>query len=349
MVRHHTFHYSSAFALESGGQLPGFQLHYTLAGQLNEDASNVVWVVHALTGGSDFSLWWDGLIGKGKTFDPKNYLIIGVNSLGSCYGSTGPLSINPLSGQPFYHSFPFITQRDIVRSFDVLREHLGIQQIHTLIGGSLGGQQALEWAIEQPQLFQHLIVLATNAQHSPYGIAYNESQRMAIALDPSWKENHPLAGIQGMKVARSIGLLSYRSYQTYRKQQSESDEEIIDGYRASSYQQYQGEKLSQRFNAFSYWVLSKTMDAHHVGRGRGSVAQALSRIQAKTLVIGIDSDQLFPLREQILLSQYIPHSKLETIHSPYGHDGFLIETEKIGKSIHQYYSQQKKPLNTLTL
>lgn len=339
MVSHQIFEYTESFKLESGVSLPGFQLHFTLYGKLNEEANNVIWVCHALTGNSDFTQWWDGLFGKGKTYSPDNYLIVCANTLGGSYGSTGPLSENPLTGKPYYHSFPFLTNRDIINSFDLLREHLGIYQVHTLIGGSLGGQQALEWAIKKPEVFDSLILIATNAQHSPWGIAFNETQRLAIALDSTWSEDHPLAGMEGMKVARATALISYRNYNTYRQTQSEEDEDVTDDFKAASYQKYQGEKLASRFNAFTYWTLSKAMDAHNVGRGRGGAPKTLENLRAQTHIIGVDSDILFPLREQILLHKYIEGSSLDVIRSEYGHDGFLVETDQITKSIKEFYKR----------
>jgi homoserine O-acetyltransferase len=324
------------FKLELGGELAEVELAYTTLGTLNEDKSNVVWVCHALTGNALVQDWWDSLIGEGKLFDPTRYFIVCANVLGSCYGSTGPLSINPQTGKPYYHNFPDITIRDMVAALDLLRRDLGIHRIQTCIGGSLGGQQALEWAVSQPELIENLVLLATNAQHSPWGIAFNESQRMAIATDPTWAQEQPAAGLQGMKAARAIALLSYRNYATYQYSQYEDDTDKTDHYKASSYQQYQGEKLASRFNAFSYYILSKAMDSHHVGRNRGFVAQALKRVQAKTLVIGISSDILFPVSEQQLIASNIPGAAFEEIDSLYGHDGFLIEGEKITSSIETY-------------
>jgi len=321
----HIFHYPVEFPLESGGKLPGLQLKYTTLGQLSKERDNVIWVCHALTGSSDFTDWWHGLFSEGSPFDPSRYFIICANSLGGCYGSTGPLSINPLSGKAFYHDFPLITNRDIVQAFDLLREHLGIRKINTLIGGSLGGQQVLEWAIQRPDNVENIIPVACNAFHSPWGIAINEAQRMAIAADPTWKQNDARAGIEGMKAARAIAMISFRSYQVYNRNQPEVAAEKLDHFRASSYQQYQGSKLANRFNAFSYWTLLNAMDNHHVGRGRGTVEEALGGIKAKTLVIGVDSDVLFPASEQEALARMITGAKLELLSTDYGHDGFLVE------------------------
>ena len=336
------FHYSDEFELESGSSLPGFQLKYTTLGQLNKDKSNVIWICHALTGSSDFTDWWKGLFTEGSPFDPRDYFIICANTLGGCYGSTGPLSINPKTGTPYYHTFPLITNRDIVRSFDLLRQHLNISKINTLLGGSLGGQQVLEWAIEQPDLFENIIPIATNAFHSPWGIAFNEAQRMAIEADATWKDDDARAGIEGMKAARAMGMISFRTYDTFLSTQSEKTAEKVDDYRASSYQKYQGQKLSNRFNAFTYWVLTKAMDAHHIGRTRNSIAEALKKIKANTLVIGIDTDLLFPIREQKYLAQNIEGAKLDILTSLHGHDGFLVEFDQFKSVVRKFLKELKK-------
>lgn len=336
------FHFGDNFELESGENLPGFQLKYTTLGQLNTDRSNVIWICHALTGSSDFTDWWKGLFTENSPFNPKDYFIICANTLGGCYGSTGPLSINSKTGKPYYHTFPFITNRDIVRGFDLLRKHLNISKIHTLLGGSLGGQQVLEWAIKQPEVFERIIPIATNAFHSPWGIAINEAQRMAIESDSTWKSDDTRAGIEGMKAARAIGMISFRTYDTFLQTQSEKTLENTDDFRASSYQRYQGQKLSNRFNAFSYWVLTKVMDSHQVGRNHESIENALKKIKAKTLVIGIDTDLLFPIREQEYLAKQIEGASLETITSLHGHDGFLVEFDQFKNIVQEFLKREFK-------
>jgi homoserine O-acetyltransferase len=321
------------FELESGEILPDFEIAYMTWGTINTTQSNVVWVCHALTGNAECTDWWSGLVGEGKLIDPAKHFIICANVLGSNYGSTQPLSINPATGQPYYHSFPVVTIRDVVKTHDLLRKHLNINHIHICIGGSLGGQQALEFAIFEPELIENLLLMATNAVHSPWGIAFNETQRMAIKTDPTWLQPSPKAGIEGMKTARAIALLSYRNYETYALTQQRNREGLKEDFRASTYQRYQGEKIATRFNAFSYWALSKMMDSHDVGRGRGGVVSTLQKIKAKTMVIGISSDVLFPPTEQQVLAKYIIGAKYIEIQSLYGHDGFLIEYEAINKAI----------------
>jgi homoserine O-acetyltransferase len=315
--------------LESGYILPNYHLAYTTYGKLNNTKDNVVWIFHALTANSNAAEWWPGLVGDGKLFDPEKYFIICVNMPGSCYGSTGPLDKNSETGEIYYHDFPFFTPRDMVRSYQPLKEFLGIQKIKIGIGGSMGGQQLLEWAIEEPDLFETIFPIATNARHSAWGIAFNASQRMCIEADGTWKEKNAQAGMEGMKAARSIALISYRHYETYHASQSEQHIDKIENYKSESYQKYQGEKLGKRFNAFSYYFLSKGMDAHNVGRGRISIEDALQKIKAKTCAIGITTDILFPVNEQQFIVENISDAEFTAINSLYGHDGFLLEYEQI--------------------
>jgi len=327
------FNSDKPLTLESGYRLPGYHLAYTTYGKLNNAKDNVVWIFHALTANSDAADWWAGLVGNGKLFDPENYFIVCANMPGSCYGSLGPLDKNPETGEPYYHDFPFFTPRDMIHAYQPLKEYLGIEKINIGIGGSMGGQQLLEWAIEEPELFEYIFPIATNARHSAWGIAFNASQRMSIEADGTWKEKKPEAGMEGMKAARSIALISYRHYDTYHASQSEHHIDKIENYKSESYQKYQGEKLGKRFNAFSYYFLSKGMDAHNVGRGRVSIENALQQIKAKTIVIGVYSDILFPLGEQQFIAENIPGAKLAAINSLYGHDGFLLEFEQIQEII----------------
>lgn len=318
------FNHTESFQLESGSTLPGFHLAYTSFGKLNIAKDNVVWIFHALTANSDATEWWEGLAGNGKLFDPAEHFIICVNMPGSCYGSIGPLD-----KAGFFHDFPLFTIKDMVATYQKLRSFLGIDKIHIGIGGSMGGQQLLEWAITEPGLFEHIIPIATNAVHSPWGIAFNAAQRLCIEADNSWKEKNEKAGLEGMKAARSLALLSYRNYETYQFTQAEIDNRVITDFKSESYQRYQGEKLAKRFNAFSYYFLTKSMDAHNVGRGRKSIKEALQTIRSKTLVIGINSDILFPPAEQEFIADHISGAHLQIIDSKYGHDGFLLEFVQI--------------------
>jgi homoserine O-acetyltransferase len=344
-LSYNVFISDKSFTTESGNTLTGIHLAYTTHGSLNERKDNVVWVFHALTANSDATEWWHGLVGEGKLFDPAVYFIICVNVPGSCYGSIGPLDIDPATAKSHYHDFPFFTIKDMVKTYRELRESLGITKIHIGIGGSMGGQQLLEWAVEEPELFEFIFPIATNAVHSAWGIAFNESQRMCIECDATWKEKKDTAGIEGMKVARGIALISYRNYITYNASQSETHNEKTDHFKTASYQRYQGEKLAKRFNAFSYYFLSKGMDSHNLGRGRDSIEGALQKIKAKALAIGITTDILFPVQEQQFIANNIPGAQLKTIHSNYGHDGFLLEFEQIENIISHFLADHTQAKN----
>ncbi len=327
------FHYKKSFLLESGETLKEFHLAYTTHGKLNSAKNNVVWIFHALTANSDPIEWWPGLVGEGKFFDPSKYFIICVNKPGSPYGSISPLSKNPVSDTPYYHDFPVFTIRDIIKTYRILKNDLDINRILIGIGGSTGGMQLLEWAIDEPELFENIVPISTNAILSPWGIAFNATQRMAIETDSSWVKKNKEAGQKGLATARAIAMLSYRQYNGYNITQSRDkafipiSKETI--YAADNYQRYQGIKLNKRFNALCYYRLTQSMDSHDVGRNRNSVEAALQLITANTLVIGITSDLLYPISEQEFLQRSIPGAELLTIHSEFGHDGFLLEYEKI--------------------
>ena len=327
------FHWKSdrPFLLESGILLPELTIYYHTFGQLNTEKNNVVWVTHALTGNADASDWWAGLVGPGKCFDPDKYFIVCANNLGSCYGTTGPLDINPHTNSPYFADFPLITIRDQVQAHKLLAKFLQIDKIFMGIGGSMGGQQMVQWAADEPSRFAHLVLLATNSRHSPWGIAFNETQRMALIADPGFfNPELPDAGKAGLEAARAMGMISYRHYKTYDLTQAEEEElPKLDDFRAASYQKYQGFKLWKRFNPWSYYTLSKAMDSHDVGRNAGGIENALAKIKSKTFVIGIKTDILFPVSEQEYLVKYIHGASFVEIDSIYGHDGFLVEDKQI--------------------
>jgi homoserine O-acetyltransferase len=324
------FNYNRPFKLEAGDELPGITIAYSTYGRLNAGKSNVVWVCHALTANSKVTEWWPGVAGEGCVIDPAKHFIVCANILGSCYGSSGPLSINEQTNAPYYSSFPFITVRDMVRAHILLRRHLQLDSIYLLAGGSMGGYQALEWCVMEKDVIRNLFLLTTSATESAWGIAVHTAQRLAIEADPTWKDASPDAGSKGLKAARAMGLLTYRNYDILLRKQTDPDSEKLDNYRASSYISYQGDKLVNRFNAYSYWLLTKSMDSHHLARGRGmSVAEVLKGIQQRTLVLGINTDILCPLHEQHFLVDNIPDATLVEIDSAYGHDGFIIESGKI--------------------
>ncbi|MEI9944755.1 MAG: homoserine O-acetyltransferase [Chitinophagaceae bacterium] len=338
------FKYDKPFQLQSGVTLPGYHLAYTTMGKLNAAKDNVVWIFHALTANSNPAEWWPGLIGDGKFFDPAKYFIVCVNKPGSPYGSISPLSVNPKNNQPYYHDFPVFAIRDMIKSYQNLKEYLGINKVFIALGGSTGGMQLLEWSIEEPELFEHIVPIATNAVLSPWAIAFNASQRMAIEADATWLERRPDGGNKGLSAARSIALLSYRHYNGFDITQPR-DKAFVSltndvTYAADNYQRYQGLKLVNRFNALCYYRLTQSMDSHDVGLNRGGVENALKKITAKTLVIGIKSDVLYPISEQEYLQRKIPGAQLLSIASDFGHDGFLLEYEKIELALKKFIEEK---------
>lgn len=329
------YKYTHSFFLECGQTLPEIEIAYHTYGKLNEKKDNVIWVCHALTASSNVADWWHMLVGDKKVFDPSEYFIVCANILGSCYGSSGPLSIDPSSKTPYYSRFPQISIRDMVKAHMLLKAHLGIDKIQIGIGGSMGGYQILEWGVEEPNCFDKIVLLTTSASESAWGIAVHTAQRLAIEADPSWKDLTTDAGSNGLKAARAIGMLTYRNYQIMQKTQIDSASKL-DGFKASSYIIHQAEKLAKRFNVYSYWLLTKSMDSHNISRNRESLKEVLKQIKVPVLVIGISSDILCPVQEQEFLARHIPNSKLVIIDSEYGHDGFLVEEKAITQAIENF-------------
>lgn len=333
------FHDNIPLTLESGAVLPELDIAYNTYGRLNDDCSNVIWVCHALTANSDVADWWPHTVEAGRFLDPSRYFIVCANILGSHYGTTGPLSVNPQTGRPYFNAFPDVTVRDMVHAHQRLASHLGIKRVELLIGSSLGGFQTMEWALIDPGFAKRIALIATSAYTTPWAAAFNESQRMAIEADKTYGAEHPEAGLNGLRAARSIALLSYRGPAAYNLTQA--DEELrpeISFRRVHTYQQHQGDKLCARFNAYSYVRLSRAVDAHDVGRGRGGIKAALASIKPKTLVVGITSDILFSLNDSRLLAENIPGAVLRTIESDFGHDGFLVEHDKLNTIISGFLS-----------
>ncbi|QFZ23112.1 homoserine O-acetyltransferase MetX [Saccharothrix syringae] len=323
-------------ALPDPGASPGLPLSvaYETWGELNEDRSNAVLVLHALTGDSHVAGgvepghptpgWWDGLVGPGRALDPERWFVVAPNVLGGCQGTTGPWATAP-DGRPWGARFPDITVRDQVAAEALLADHLGIDAWAAVLGGSMGGMRALEWAVSRPERVRSLLVLAAPAASSAENIALASAQLHAIALDP----------VRGLGVARRIAHLSYRS-------EPELDarfgrEVQPDGrYAVESYLDHHAEKLLRRFDPESYVVLTRAMNGHDVGRDRGGVRAALGRITARTIVAGIDSDRLYPLRAQAEVAAAVPGADdLRVIHSPHGHDGFLIEVDQVAKLVEE--------------
>lgn len=324
---------SEPFLLESGEQIHPFEIAYHTFGELSENKDNVIWVFHALTANSNVLDWWPGLFGEGCLYSPEKYFIICANIIGSPYGSSKPKNL----------SFPHFSARDVVSAHLLLAEYLEINKIHTAIGGSFGGNQALEFAFAYQGAINHLVLVASCSKESAWGIAVHESQRLALQSDPTFGTEK--GGEAGVKAARAIAMLTYRTPDAYITQQTDVDEKT-DDFKASSYMQYQGDKFVKRFNSLCYYYLTKCLDTHNLGRDRGGEVTALSKIQIPTLVIGIDTDTLIPTQSQKLIAESIPLGCYQGISSKYGHDGFLIETEAITKKIEGFYLNNMSDENT---
>lgn len=340
------FHSQEPLRLESGEILPELEIAYHAYGNLNEDRSNVIWVMHGLTANSDVADWWPGTVGRGLFLDPEKYFIVCANVLGSCYGTTGPSSVNPETGEPWFDSFPRITIRDMVEAHRVLAKHLGIERIHELIGVSLGGFQAIEWAVSYPEVAENVMFCATDASCSPWLAAFNQTMYMAIKTDTTYGEPRLEAARKGLSAARAIALISYRGPFAYNMSQKDAENKPDPFFhRVQTYQEYQGKKLCDRFDVYSYMRICESGDSHDVGRGRAGVANALSRIKANTLVVGITSDILFPPSTQKALSDNIPGSVYEEMVSDFAHDGFLIEYKQLNDIMRRWRRLRQNQLN----
>ena len=337
--------------LEARGALPDVEVAYETWGTLNAARDNAVLVLHALTGDSHVAGpagpghptpgWWDALVGPGRALDTDRWFVVAPNVLGGCQGTTGPSSPAP-DGRAWGSRFPFITVRDQVEAEVRLADQLGIECWASVIGGSMGGMRVLEWAVTHPQRLRSGVVLASAAAASAEQIAWCQPQLLAIRSDPQWAggDYHDADGTgpqSGLGIARRIAHVTYRSEQELADRFGRSpqgEEQPIGGsgrYAIESYLDHHAAKLARRFDAGSYVVLTEAMSSHDVGRGRGGVAAALARVTCDLVVAAVDSDRLYPPRLSEEIVAAAPSARpLRTIHSPYGHDGFLIETAQVG-------------------
>lgn len=336
------YNHTEPFVLESGRTLDSLTIAYHTYGTLAPDRSNVVWVCHALTANSDVADWWPHTVEAGCFLDPGKWFVVCANILGSHYGTTGPLSVNPATGRPYYGDFPAVSMRDMATAHRLLARHLGIGRIHALVGSSVGGFQALEWIAGEPDRFDKLILIATDALATPWAIAVNETQRMAIKADATYGEPRPDAGMAGMAAARAIGLLTYRGPEGYNATQADPPTTVPhSGHRACSYQRHQGEKLCRRYNAYSYMSILDSFDTHDIGRDRGGIDNALASVRAETIVIGISTDIIFPAADMRALAARIPGARYAEIDSPLGHDGFLVEHGQLNSLLNPFINSKK--------
>ncbi|MFG2265915.1 homoserine O-acetyltransferase [Streptomyces sp. NPDC048720] len=340
--------------LEVGGELPGVRLAFETWGRPAPDRSNAVLVLHALTGdshvvgpaepGHPTPGWWDGLIGPGRALDTDRWFVVAPNVLGGCQGSTGPSSFTP-RGRRWGSAFPFLTQRDQVAVEVDLADALGVDRWALVVGGSMGGMRALEWAVSHPERTRALLLLATTAAASAEQIAWANIQLHAIRSDPHWRggDYHDagpgLGPHAGLGLARRLAHVTYRSepeLQVRFGRAPQGTEHPWNGgrFQVESYLDHHAAKLVSRFDAGSYVTLAEAMNSHDIGRGRGGTHAALSRVTARTLVAGVDSDRLYPLSQQTELAAGIPTADhVRVVESQYGHDGFLIEVDQVAELV----------------
>lgn len=333
---------SIPFQLESGEVLIGVQVAYRTWGKLNANCDNGVLICHALTGSADADDWWQPLFGSGKAFDIDQDFIVCSNILGSCYGTTGATSINPNTGKVYGVSFPEITIRDMVHLQAALLEYLGIQSLRLVIGGSLGGMQVLEWAVLYPERVRAISPMAASGRHSAWCIGLSEAQRQAIYADPHWQGgNYTIDALpaQGLAVARMMAMITYRSWDSFTTRFGR-EYDVSAQFSIASYLQHQGQKLVERFDANTYITLTKAMDSHDVARNRQDYQSVLKGIRQPTLIVGIDSDILYPPVEQQELADLISHAQLGWLKSTHGHDAFLIDMEVLNELVLSFREEQ---------
>jgi homoserine O-acetyltransferase len=359
------FPHDRPFALDGGMVLTDVSLAYETWGTLNENATNAILICHAWTGDSHVSGsaedghptpgWWEGVVGPGKAIDTNKWFVVCSNVIGGCQGSTGPATAHPEDGQLYGPRFPVITVRDMVRAQVRLTDMLGIRTWHSVVGGSMGGMQVLEWAVTFPDRVKTIIPIATCAQATAQQIAWGAIGRRAIRLDPKWRNGEYYdAAIgegpwEGLAIARMISQVTFRSDNVFTERfgralvDMDADYNglgLWDRFEVEGYLDHHGDRLIRRFDTNSYLIIGKAMDLHDIARGRGSLDTAMSRIKAPTLVMGISSDILYPTYQQkqihSILSEKGVDSTYVEIDSPHGHDAFLINFDQVGAPIEAF-------------
>lgn len=341
------------FRLEYGSSLPWLDLAWRSWGRLDADGGNAVLICHALTGDAHADDWWAPLFGPGRALDPARDFIVCANTLGSCYGSSGPCSRGP-DGRDWGAWFPAVTIRDQVRAQRLLLQHLGVKRLRLVVGGSLGGLQALEWAFEEDIDVAAIASIAASGRHSAWCLAWSEAQRLALRADPKFRDGHyppedpPRAGLAA---ARAIAMATYRSAASLERRLGRRDGQAIFGARAKSpgdyavrgWLRHHGEALVQRFDANAYLRLIDAMDSHDLGRGRGGTPAALARVRQPVLVVSIPSDALYVPADQQALVDALPDGRLAVLDSMHGHDGFLIDAARLEPLLHGFRQQLEAP------
>jgi homoserine O-acetyltransferase len=345
------------FTFEDGTTLRDVPVAYQTWGTLNAAGDNAVLVCHALTGDSDVTDWWDGMLGADRALDPTRDFVVCLNVPGSPYGTVSPLTNDPETGTRYGTDFPAVTIRDAVRLHRRALEDLGVRRVACAIGGSMGGMHVLEWAFQTADdgapFVQSLVPIAVGGRHTAWQIGWSESQRQAIYNDPKWRGgDYPLDDppTDGLATARMMAMVSYRSEPSFdgRFGREEMDDQSDAPFAVESYLRYQGGKLVDRFDAHCYVHLTQQMDTHDVSRGRGDYTSVLGTIEQPTLVVGIDSDILYPIREQRELADHMPRASLEVLSAPHGHDAFLIEFDALNDMITSWRTQQDVPRSSVT-
>ncbi len=334
---------NSTFITESGFIFEKPEAAYKTWGKLNRERNNVILVCHALTGHAAADEWFPGIFGEGNVCDPEKYFIICINVPGSPYGSVGPWSLNPSTGEPYLDQFPKITVRDMVHFQQLVLDHIGIEGVELALGGSLGGMQALEFCIMDSRI-RSAVLMAMGKAHSAWAIGISHAQRRAIINDPKWnngrykKNNGP---VDGLAAARMMAMITYRTPENYETKFNRGLQGNSELFQVESYLNYQGDKLAGRFDAHSYLILTEAMDSHDVSRARGSFKDVLGNVTTPVLVLGVDSDLLYPTNEQKELTQMLGNAEYREIASPYGHDAFLIEFSQMQSHILSFIDNKK--------
>jgi len=341
--------------LESGARLGPVTIAYETCGELNQNKNNAILLCHALSGDSHVAGyyeeddqqpgWWDIMVGPGKGIDTDKYFVICSNILGSCKGSTGPCTYNPKTVEPFGLDFPVVTIGDMVKAQKALLDHLGIQKILSIIGGSIGGMQVLEWSVKYPEMVVSAIPLATTTRHSALAIAFNEVARQAIMVDPNWNNGNYYSGPEpdlGLAVARMIGHITYLSDESMRlkfgrqlQDKSDISYNFDADFQVESYLRYQGAKFVRRFDANSFLYITKASDYYDLEKlhGNGSAVNAFSKARAKFLVVSFTSDWLYPTYQSRAMVQAMKKNGLDVsfceIEAEWGHDAFLLPSDRL--------------------
>jgi homoserine O-acetyltransferase len=350
-------------ALDNGTVMSGIVAAYETWGQLNADASNAILLCHAWTGDSHASGraedghlapgWWESAVGPGLAIDTNQWFVVCANVLGGCQGSTGPASAHPEDGQPYGSRFPVITIRDMVRVQARLADHLGVAVWHSVIGGSMGGMQVLEWAVTFPERVRSVVPIATCVQASAQQIAWGSIGRRAIINDPKWRggdyyDAAPGDGPhEGLSTARMVAQVTFRSDNVFTDRFGRemtggtSTSKSLDGkFEVERYLEYHGDKLVSRFDANSYMTIGKAMDLHDIARGRNTLDSAVARISSPVLTMGIWSDFLYPVYQQLQIRDMVAANGVRAeyveVDSPHGHDAFLIELDQVGPAIRHF-------------